>query len=276
MSTPTSRRAVELSLVKDSGQPKGVTEYPSRADVSWEHPENPRVRAMHAFGGFLSTRPTLDETARFLVALLGWSTEALGCMIAMRHGAGYEVIGLNVDQLRQWSSVAETRQLPRAVQEFLASVPDDGPAFWTPGTNEDGPPFGVWPLGVPADPHAYLALGFRTHEDVDDVAAIVRPLAGILSIYLAGMEAGEHATFVSVHQHGASAFGEPTLHERQLRILELMAEGLTNTQIAARIGFSESTVRMESLAIYRFFDVHDRHDAVIVARNSGYLPASSD
>ena len=33
-------------------------------------------------------------------------------------------------------------------------------------------------------------------------------------------------------------------------------------QIAGRIGFSESTVRIDSLAIYRALGVHDRHQAV--------------
>jgi LuxR family maltose regulon positive regulatory protein len=61
------------------------------------------------------------------------------------------------------------------------------------------------------------------------------------------------------------------LTRRQRDILEGMAEGLTNRQIAARICFSESTVRLESMTIYRYFGVHSRMEAVAAARLEGIL-----
>lgn len=61
------------------------------------------------------------------------------------------------------------------------------------------------------------------------------------------------------------------LSARQMAILQGMAEGLTNRQIAQRICFSESTVRLESMAIYRHFGVHSRVHAVSVARSEGFL-----
>jgi DNA-binding CsgD family transcriptional regulator len=68
---------------------------------------------------------------------------------------------------------------------------------------------------------------------------------------------------------------QDTLTDRQMRILRLMADGLTNAQIAERISFSESTVRLETLAIFRHFDVHSRRDAAEAARLQGML-ASPD
>lgn len=61
------------------------------------------------------------------------------------------------------------------------------------------------------------------------------------------------------------------ISSRQMTILQGMAEGLTNRQIAARICFSESTVRLESMAIYRYFGVHSRGQAVAAALASGVL-----
>lgn len=61
------------------------------------------------------------------------------------------------------------------------------------------------------------------------------------------------------------------LTPRQQEILLGMAAGMTNRQIAVRICFSESTVRIESMAIYRFFGVHSRAEAVAVAREAGLL-----
>lgn len=61
------------------------------------------------------------------------------------------------------------------------------------------------------------------------------------------------------------------LTPRQLVILRAMARGLTNGQIAQLIRFSESTVRLESMCIYRHFDVHSRSEAVAAARKVGEL-----
>ena len=61
------------------------------------------------------------------------------------------------------------------------------------------------------------------------------------------------------------------LTARQIRILHLLAEGMTNPQIAARIGFSDSTVRQETMAIYRFIGADCRRDAVHIAGLRGLL-----
>jgi DNA-binding NarL/FixJ family response regulator len=67
----------------------------------------------------------------------------------------------------------------------------------------------------------------------------------------------------------APAVGELTA--RQLRVLSLMAKGMTNGQIARVLAFSESTVRQETMAIFRFLGVHDRRDAVKLATSRGIL-----
>lgn len=80
---------------------------------------------------------------------------------------------------------------------------------------------------------------------------------------------------VSAEPAQKTSDGEPVargeISPRQMTILEGMAEGMTNRQIAARICFSESTVRLESMAIYRHFGVHSRSQAVAAARASGLL-----
>lgn len=74
-----------------------------------------------------------------------------------------------------------------------------------------------------------------------------------------------------VDHPGVSLPSPIDLTPRQKEILTCMAEGMTNRQIAARICFSESTVRLESMAIYRHFGVHSRSHAVAAARASGEL-----
>ncbi len=69
--------------------------------------------------------------------------------------------------------------------------------------------------------------------------------------------------------HAGSDLTELT--SRQHVILRAMARGLTNAQIARQISFSESTVRLESMSIYRRFGVHSRLEAVQAARAAGEL-----
>jgi len=62
--------------------------------------------------------------------------------------------------------------------------------------------------------------------------------------------------------------------ERQQRILERIQEGKTNKSIARDLGFSESTIRQETLRLYRSLGVNSRTDAVIAARAKGLLDGS--
>lgn len=64
---------------------------------------------------------------------------------------------------------------------------------------------------------------------------------------------------------------QPAFSPRQKAILALMSEGMTNVQIAFRIGFSESTVRHETMAIFDHLGVAGRHEAVDIARRRGLL-----
>lgn len=59
---------------------------------------------------------------------------------------------------------------------------------------------------------------------------------------------------------------------RQVKILEFMAEGLTNAEIARRLLLSESTVRQESVKIYRALNTDNRQEAVAEGRNLGLIP----
>lgn len=61
------------------------------------------------------------------------------------------------------------------------------------------------------------------------------------------------------------------LTARQLRVLSLMAKGMTNGQIARVLAFSESTVRQETMAIYRNLQVKGRAEAIDFGRTHGLI-----
>lgn len=68
-----------------------------------------------------------------------------------------------------------------------------------------------------------------------------------------------------------SAETTQSLTARQSTILRLMADGMKNREIAFSIGFSESTVRLETIDIYKKLGVHGRHEAIRVAVRLGLL-----
>jgi len=86
---------------------------------------------------------------------------------------------------------------------------------------------------------------------------------------------------LSVVKWGGESASSPTasaappigdLTARQLRVLSLMAKGMTNGQIARVLAFSESTVRQETMAIYRNLQVKGRAEAIDFGRRTGLIP----
>ncbi len=73
-------------------------------------------------------------------------------------------------------------------------------------------------------------------------------------------------------QASKSDLVEP-LSERELEVLQLIAEGLTNPEIAARLFLSLNTVKVHTRNIYGKLDAHNRTQAVARARALGILPS---
>jgi DNA-binding NarL/FixJ family response regulator len=61
------------------------------------------------------------------------------------------------------------------------------------------------------------------------------------------------------------------LTDRQLEVLELMALGKTNAEIASELILSESSIRQETVRIYRALGVGTRSEAAKRANHLGLL-----
>lgn len=94
------------------------------------------------------------------------------------------------------------------------------------------------------------------------VAAVVSLLELRLAM-MAGTEVRRGTEPVAEDNRGFS--------ERQLMILQGIHDGKTNRAIAEELGFSESTIRQETIRIYQSLGVGSRHDAVAVAQEDGLL-----
>ena len=129
----------------------------------------------------------------------------------------------------------------------------------------------AWPLESSNGHVDHLVLILAAPESAETVTERMMGIPEVLAVYLAGRE--PEAAPRARHRPASPARpGRRPAVRRQARVLELMAHDLTMQQIASIIGFSDSTVRMESLAIYRALGVHDRHQAVETARSMGLLP----
>ena len=63
------------------------------------------------------------------------------------------------------------------------------------------------------------------------------------------------------------------LSERELTVLQLIADGLTNQEIASRLFLALNTVKAHTRNIYGKLGVHNRTQAVARARALGLLPS---
>jgi LuxR family maltose regulon positive regulatory protein len=71
----------------------------------------------------------------------------------------------------------------------------------------------------------------------------------------------------------SSSLVEP-LSERELEVLQLITQGLTNREIASRLYLSLNTVKAHTRNIYGKLAVHNRTQAVTTARALGILPST--
>jgi DNA-binding CsgD family transcriptional regulator len=107
-----------------------------------------------------------------------------------------------------------------------------------------------------------------TTEDTDAIRREVSRLTLMGRLWTAARSESADTADADVPADSSVSDG---LTPRQFDILRAMALGLTNAQISRQIRFSESTVRLESMCIYRHFAVHSRSEAVEAARAAGVL-----
>lgn len=111
----------------------------------------------------------------------------------------------------------------------------------------------------------WLAVEVSDHVEESTVDEVLDLVAPVLAFYARSYGSNLRRPVLRTSQ-------APELTPRQRLILELISEGLTNPSIARRIGFSESLVRHEIMAIFKILGCRTRTDAVAAARGSGLLP----
>jgi len=96
-----------------------------------------------------------------------------------------------------------------------------------------------------------------------EVDAFVGTIANLLSLYLMRLPSSKHQVIASKQMSSESGRikKQEELTERQLIILRLIAENRTNRHISDLLGYSESTIRQETIKIYAKLDCNGRKEA---------------
>ena len=146
----------------------------------------------------------------------------------------------------------------RILQEAIRTPAGEPPFIITVPLAVKGLPIGV--LCVHTPPRAELT----TAEDRQ-----LRGTAAALALWL-------YMHQVSEHSRARHPLPEPSPHvritDRQIRILELVAQGRSAREIGEALQYSESTVKKDLMRLMSFLNVRDREAAVVRAREIGLLP----
>lgn len=250
---------------------------------------------------FLMTRPTCEQICQQLtldVLQVHASRQAVLALfgtdgslrVVGEFGAGSRD-GAAATRLSLWDHQPLADAVRTGEPVILDGTDADGTAMV--GGAEAYPLVVAWPLNLPSQRVGALQIACAEPVDLARLRADLTGVSAALALYLSLLTSiaasPDHALSVlsASESNGSLALGDfaanatrahgrpvpEALSERQISVLELMAQGMTNAQIARRIGFSESTVRQESMVIYRFFGVGGRQEAVAQASQRGLLPA---
>lgn len=116
------------------------------------------------------------------------------------------------------------------------------------------------------DEEIYAAVKAGAQGYVHKEASAAEILKAIRTVY-AGKQAFPHRIAERLSSHKMSV----GLSDREREVLELVARGLTNKEVAAALGLSQFTVRNHLNHVAEKLDVSDRTEAIVVALQAGII-----
>ena len=218
--------------------------------------------ALAFLADFLATKPSMDDIAQHLALEMGAECLPRSVLISLFDTAGTVhtsgsfgiPTSLNGDfattTLWDVSPASEAIReghpiIVATVDEFIQRYPDlrDHAHLLAPAV--------VWPIQNGQQRVGAVHMQCGRLPEVEILDWELSGLGAILGMYLR----------VTDDQPEVS-HANPELTPRQQEVLDHMSQGATNVQIARRMGFSESTIKQETMAIYRHFGVHSRAEAI--------------
>lgn len=245
----------------------------------------------------LMRRPRASDVCRYLVLSVPWPDPPSGSvMLRCQDDAHLEVLGwfgYPQEVVGAYQRLSLFDELPlttaartRASVALYAGldVQETYPSLAEEFADHTGPPMGAL-LAVPllSDLGAVGVLGMSFHDRVDPAGptlTALESLAPLLGLYVelgsppvTLPETGLSSAAIPIADFDA---GDPTpgsegLTKRQLRILRMLSKKMSNRDIALALDYSVSTIRLDTMAIFRFLGVKSRREAVEEARRRGIV-----
>ena len=194
-------------------------------------------------------------------------------LAGLLHGEGIEVVGIANSVAAAVSQVAARRpdvvlmdyELPdgdgvSATAAIKAVLPSANVVLLTSNADED-----VLVSAIEAGASGYIT----KHKPAVEVMAAVRAAANGEMLVSSDMLA---RLLPRVTQRRANKVGHD-LTARELEVLELLAEGTPNHELAQRMGISRNTVRNHVQNLLTKLGVHSRLEAVALATREGLVRA---
>ena len=225
-----------------------------------------------------SERPNLDELCKFAVtrtfnffdatAMFGASLESDGTISPMGQ------FGFSEEIMKSWSTSSINEEIPTAdalkTNNIVWLADKDAWARDYPNlakyendftTNT----FIAWPISVRGAYMSVLGLCARgVYPPSPTLISFFETVGGIFAMQLS-QSASTKTTAEA--DHVSTQYSLFT--RRQRDVIRLVADGLTNQQIGSELGFSESTIRQETMRIYEILGAAGRADAVKMFRQLG-------
>ncbi|WP_433238370.1 response regulator [Actinomadura nitritigenes] len=105
-----------------------------------------------------------------------------------------------------------------------------------------------------------------------DLAAAIRDVAAGRTVLSPSVSARLDAARASEEREAGTASAPAVLSAREAEVLALVARGLTNAEIGARLFIGQATVKTHLLRVFAKLEVSDRTAAVMAAIERGVLP----
>ena len=226
---------------------------------------------------------SLDEILRHMVLVVLSPINAEAILIRQLNDENQAVLtatwGISLENLEQYPTAYSlnekfptTDTLRYRRTTWIHTLPHWGPDYpilkdsqYSSGAKS----YICFPIEKAGTPVAALGIFSRDviHPDAE-IEAFLRAVGNVLSMHLFRQNSKVHELQGTGESHKASSVesDENELTERQLIILRLISEDRTNLAISGLLGYSESTIRQETIKIYAKLECNGRKEATGIYR----------
>lgn len=242
-----------------------------------------RIERLGLLAQTLLVSPSWDDLARLLVLRIfdGWKCSGLAVFTPVPDGSLslHSSYGYPIGQVQGLASV------PFQLDSPMHRAMSTDEVVWFPELIDVIEATGSCPISITGAsglivapltrlgiPLMVIVLSFRDELPSNPASGpFVAAVKSLLELHVGQSDARRADGPFAALGDGPSRRSEVSLSPRQMQVLQLLAQEKTNRSIALDLGYSESTIRQETLRLYRALNVNSRSDAVTAAMTIGLV-----